>query len=70
MGGMDCLLIDCERCVVRGPACSQCVVSVLCGPNELCDVTPDEQRAIVSLAAAGLVPPLRMSAVRPASGVG
>lgn len=57
---MDTMRIDCQRCVVRGPACSQCVVSVICGPPEQIEFNPDEQQAIVSLAAVGLVPPLRM----------
>jgi hypothetical protein len=28
---MDALHVDCESCVARGPACSDCVVSVLLG---------------------------------------
>ncbi len=57
---MDALRIDCDSCVMRGPACGQCVVSVLCGPPDQIDFTPDEYRAIVSLASFGMVPPLRM----------
>lgn len=57
---MDTLRIDCEHCIVRGPACHQCVVSVLCGPGPQIEFSPEEQRAIASLVAVGLVPPLQM----------
>lgn len=60
MGAMDILRIDCECCIVRGSACKECVISVLCGPDEQIEFNPDEQRAIASLVAVGLVPPLRM----------
>lgn len=65
---MDALRIDCDSCVVRGPACGQCVVSVLCGPPDEIEFTPDEARAIVSLASFGLVPPLRMMSASQATG--
>jgi hypothetical protein len=61
------MLIDCETCVARDVACADCVVNVLLGstlssrtssvPVEL---DADERAAIGSLAAAGLVPPLRL----------
>ena len=53
------MLIDCDTCTVRGLACTDCVVTVLLGmPSvELDDV---EQAAISTLAAHGLVPPLRL----------
>jgi hypothetical protein len=52
------MVIDCDDCAVRGDACGDCVVGVLLGaPPEL---EADEQRAIGVLAAAGLVPPLRL----------
>lgn len=65
------MVIDCDRCVVRGLACGDCVVSVLLGgPPEdvaLGDQAPDPVRvdavevaALNALAAGGLVPPLRL----------
>ena len=52
------MVIDCDDCAVRGDACGDCVVAVLLGaPPEL---EADEQRAIGVLAAAGLIPPLRL----------
>jgi hypothetical protein len=50
--------IDCDDCAVRGPGCSDCVVSVLLGvPETLLD---DERRALEVLADAGLAPRLRL----------
>lgn len=55
------MLIDCDVCEVRGPACSDCVVSVLLGvPDGGAELDPAEQVAIGTLAEAGLVPPLRL----------
>lgn len=57
--GPDATRIDCDTCVVRGPACGDCVISVLLGPPpELID--DEERRALDVLAAGGLVPPLRL----------
>jgi len=58
--------VDCERCVARGPtACADCVVTVLLGgPPHGVRIDPEEQTALDTLAAAGLIPPLRL--VRPA----
>ena len=58
--------IDCETCVVRGPACGDCVVTVLLGPPPELSFDDDERRALNVLAESGLVPPLRM--VAPVSG--
>lgn len=56
----DTMIIDCDRCEVRGDACSDCVVSVLLGaPPELA-WDRDEQRAVDALAEAGMVPRLRL----------
>ncbi len=52
------LIIDCDRCSVRGLACTDCVVSVLLGPPGVLD--QDAQTAIAVLAGSGLVPPLRL----------
>ena len=54
--------IDCDSCVVRGPACHDCVVTVLLGPPPEQGFDADEQRALDVLADSGLVPPLRMVA--------
>jgi hypothetical protein len=55
------MLIDCDRCEVRGVACSDCVVSVLLGtPEQGAELDRAEQEAIDVLAEAGLVPPLRL----------
>lgn len=59
---MGSLQIDCSTCEVRGPACPDCVVSVLLGmPGQAPVVLDDsEQAAIDALVSGGLVPPLRM----------
>lgn len=57
------MIIDCETCTVRGPACGDCVVSFLTIPvrqPEPAELDAAEQRAIEVLAAEGLIPPLRM----------
>ena len=70
------MLIDCDACAVRGPACGDCVVSVLLAgpavhvhegePPGVPDApaTPEldaaERAAIAVLAGCGLVPPLRL----------
>lgn len=58
--------IDCDSCAVRGPACHDCVVTVLLGPPPELTFDEEEQQAIDALAAGGLVPPLRM--VTPVAG--
>jgi hypothetical protein len=52
--------IDCDTCLVRGPACHDCVVTVLLGPPPELAFADDECRALDTLAAGGLVPPLRL----------
>lgn len=66
------MIIDCDLCEVRGLACSDCVVSVLLGvPDDGAVLDQPEQEAIVALAEAGLVPPLRLAVpARPAGGHG
>jgi hypothetical protein len=58
------VIIDCDDCAVRGPACKECVVSVLLGSTpdglEQLEFDDAERRAVATLAGAGLVPPLRM----------
>jgi hypothetical protein len=53
--------IDCDACAARGPACGDCVVTVLLGaPPEGVELDEAERRAIEALAEGGLVPPLRL----------
>ena len=70
------MLIDCDACAVRGPACGDCVVSVLLAgpavhvhegePPGALETAPApeldaaERAAIAVLAGCGLVPPLRL----------
>jgi hypothetical protein len=61
------MLIDCDTCVVRGPACGDCVMSVLlAAPPTGVDLDDSERRALDALAHAGMVPQLRL--VSPAGG--
>jgi hypothetical protein len=53
------VIVDCDRCEVRGLACDDCVVSVLLGPPRPREMADDERRAVDVLATSGLVPPLR-----------
>jgi hypothetical protein len=62
------MVIDCDRCVIRGAACADCVVTVLEPRNaagapgaEPIELDAAEYRALRVLAAAGMVPPLRVS---------
>ena len=68
---MNVLHVDCEACVARGPACQDCVISVLLGaPGQGVDLDPAEQAALSALADSGLVPPLRLiPGARPARSV-
>jgi hypothetical protein len=60
------MLIDCDRCVMRDLACSDCVVTVLLGPPPESGFDEEERRALGVLADSGLVPQLRM--VTPVTG--
>jgi hypothetical protein len=53
------MIIDCDRCQARGPACADCVVTVLL-EIPATGVAEEEQAAIAALAGSGLVPPLRL----------
>jgi hypothetical protein len=73
---MDVLHVDCDTCIARGQACNDCVVSVLLRASDsqsatrVVDLDPDEQAALKTLAASGLVPPLRLiQGARPVRGV-
>lgn len=54
------LVIDCDLCVARGPACRDCMVTVLLGPTPEAGFAEEEARALQALADGGLIPPLRM----------
>lgn len=55
------MIVDCDRCVVRGDACAGCVITVLLGaPPGGVQLDATERRAIDALATAGLVPRLRL----------
>jgi len=56
----DTMIIDCDRCEVRGDACSECVISVLLGAPPAVEWDGAEQRAVDALAEAGMVPRLRL----------
>ena len=52
------VVIDCDDCAVRGPGCTDCVVSVLLGVPET--LLADERAALEVLAEAGMAPRLRL----------
>ena len=56
------MIIDCASCVMAGPACQDCLVSVLIGPREgeIPEVCDEHADAVRALAETGLVPPLRL----------
>lgn len=56
----DTMIIDCDRCQVRGNACSDCVISVLLGAPPEVEWDDDEQRAVDALVDGGMVPRLRL----------
>ena len=59
------MLIDCDTCSVQGVHCHDCVITVLLNaPPQRFELDSDEQIAFVSLADAGLVPPLRLVPLR------
>ena len=58
---MDSLHVDCASCRARGPACSDCVISVLLGPmTDEVELSGDEVGALDAMARSGLLPPLRL----------
>lgn len=63
------MLIDCDTCTGQGVHCHTCVIAVFLDtpretpqhePATQFQLDPDEQIALVHLAEAGLVPPLRL----------
>ncbi len=63
------MLIDCDRCEMRGIGCPDCVVTALLGPGQpRPELDAAEQRALRVLADARLVAPLRLHPVARAAG--
>ena len=60
----DVVLIDCDACVMKGPGCQDCVVTVVLGfaaeRSGSLRIDDDEKAALDALAESGLVPPLRL----------
>ena len=56
----ESLTVDCGGCLARGPACGDCVVTVLLGPPRTLQLDAEQLSALDALAVAGLVPPLRL----------
>ncbi|MBU6277796.1 MAG: hypothetical protein KGN78_00995 [Actinomycetales bacterium] len=61
------MIIDCHSCQAAGPACGDCLVTVLLGnpgfgTQEIGthEVADEHEAAVGVLAASGLVPPLRL----------
>lgn len=55
------MIVDCDRCQVRGNACQDCVITVLLGaPPGAVELDGAERQALDTLAAAGMVPHLRL----------
>jgi hypothetical protein len=59
------MIISCDGCAMRGPACDDCVVThflALPSPQPVgaLELGPREQRALQVLQGSGLVPPLRL----------
>jgi hypothetical protein len=52
------MLIDCDSCVMRNIACSDCVVTALLGPMP--NSIDDHKQILEVLAHSGLVAPLRL----------
>ena len=60
---MGVLQVDCDSCGAGGPACGDCVITVLLGaPVDGVDLDSDERATLDALAGSGLVPPLRLVA--------
>ncbi len=58
----EAVTVDCDHCAARGPACGDCVVTVLLGMPGTggLRLEADEREALSALADSGLVPPLRL----------
>lgn len=56
------MLVDCDRCAVRGDGCNDCVITALLGvpPSGGVELDGTDQQALRTLAEAGLVPRLQL----------
>ncbi len=55
------MIVDCDRCQVRGNACQDCVITVLLGaPPGAVELDGAERSALDTLAEAGMVPRLQL----------
>ncbi|MGH3694357.1 MAG: hypothetical protein ACRDRX_10315 [Pseudonocardiaceae bacterium] len=55
------MIVDCDRCEVRGDACKDCVITVLLGaPPGGVELDGTERWALDTLAEAGMVPRLQL----------
>jgi hypothetical protein len=55
------MIVDCDRCAVRGRACQDCVITVLLGaPPGGVELDGTECSALDTLAEAGMVPRLQL----------
>ncbi|MGH3796350.1 MAG: hypothetical protein ACRDSP_15840 [Pseudonocardiaceae bacterium] len=55
------MIVDCDRCEVRGDACGECVITVLLGaPPGGLELDGADRMALDTLAAAGMVPRLQL----------
>jgi hypothetical protein len=55
------MIVDCDRCVVRGGACQDCIITVLLGaPPGGVELDGAQRRALDTLAEVGLVPRLQL----------
>ena len=64
----DEMLIDCATCEMRDVACDDCVISVLLGSPPQVEIADETTQALRALADGGLVPPLRHTTPRRATG--
>jgi hypothetical protein len=53
----DAMIIDCTQCQAHGLACARCAATALVEPDA--ELGPAELRALMVLANAGLIQPLR-----------
>lgn len=55
------MIVDCDRCAVRGRACQDCVITVLLGtPPGGVELDGTDCSALGTLAEAGMVPRLQL----------
>jgi hypothetical protein len=59
-GRGELVIIDCDRCAIRGVGCPDCVISVLLDAPATIELTDPELTALGALADAGLVPHLKL----------